>query len=130
MSWNWLFAGGLQRSDLTAQLVDIKYEGTPCQKVCITVQLKAHAFKEALRTVVKVDFHCIHVCVETGTPVAIPLNVYVRPETCQCNLQGEMLKVELDYMPVEDVIQAAKDQKPFEFGAVDLKSHGVLHELD
>lgn len=124
------FVGGLKHPHPPAHLVDVEYQERPCQSVCITLHMKSHTSVDAPETLVKVDLNCVVVCQGEGSSLAVPLNVFVIPSTCKCNLQGDTLKVVLDYMPVDDVIACAKDQRPLEFGAVDLKSHATLHELD
>lgn len=92
--------------------------------------MNSHILKDSLERLVKVDLSCIHVCPEQGPPLVIPLNVYVNPDTCQCKLQGEVLRVVLDYMSVDDILQLAKDRRPLNFGTVGLQSHQMLRELD
>eukprot|EP00892_Ulva_mutabilis_P010472 jgi/Ulvmu1/7798/UM004_0027.1 len=111
-------------------LLDVQYEGTPCDKVVISFKLDPGVSGDDLESLVQADLNCIHVCPKKGAPLAVPLNVYVNPATCQCKLQGDVLAVEVDYMTVNEIIQLSKDRKPLDFGEIDLQSQEMLHELD
>lgn len=123
-------AGGLKHPRPPANLVSVDYQERPCQRVCITLEMPSCTSVDTPETLVKVDLDCVHVCQGEESSVAIPINVFVIPSTCKCTLQGQILKVVLDYMPVDALIAAAKHQKPLEFGTVHLKSHATLHELE
>lgn len=113
-----------------AEVLDVQYVGKPCQKVVISISISCKIGKENLPSLVKADMDCIHVNAEDGDPLAVPLNVFVDPGTCTCTLQGKELTITIAYFSADDIIALAQSRKPLALGTVELKSQGLLQELD
>lgn len=108
----------------------MQYIGRPCHQVVISCRISRRVQKENLQSLVRADMDCIHVIAEDGDPLAVPLNVYVRPGSCTCTLQGNTLIITAEYFSTDDIIALAQSRKPLALGTVNLKSQHLLGELD
>jgi hypothetical protein len=114
----------------SAELLRVDYQGKPCERVVIELVIKCKLDASALRSLVKVTLDCVHVCARDGDPLAIPLNVYVQPESAECTLTGQRLTISIQCLGIEELINLAHAQRPFDIGDMQLKSQSLLNDLD
>lgn len=110
--------------------VHVEYIGKPCTRVCVTVKLASSKPLCEGSITVKCGIDVLHVAVAGCAPSAVPLNVFVRPASCKCSVNGNILTATAEYLGVESLMCMAQRYSPIPVGSIQLQSQSLVGQLD